>query len=429
MRDHCETRYGEFVTYLARVVDELLGELLTVMGGVLLEGPRACGKTETALQQAASSVRFDASPELVRLAALSPATVLDGATPRLVDEWQLAPIIWNSMRHAIDVRQKPGQFIISGSASPPPDKTRHSGAGRIARLRLRPMALAESGCSSGDVSLAELTSGAQRVSGRSPLSYEELARQAVRGGWPGLLQSTEQQAVRFNRSYVDDLATVDIPTATGVRHEPARIRRLLASLGRNIATEATLTKLAADVGADGKPVDPGTIRDYLDALTAVFAYEELPAWSASLRSRTRLRSSPRLHLADPAVALAALGVGSDRLMHQPDYFGQVFEAMAIRDLRTYAAAVDATAHHYRDSTGLEADAILEFADWSWAAIEVKLGSADIPQAEANLLKLARERIDTDKAGQPKFLAVVTGTEFAYTLPSMVHVIPLATLKQ
>lgn len=414
--------------YFARVVDKQLTESLAAMGGVLVEGPRACGKTATSTQQAGSVLRFDQSPELVRLAELNPDGLLAGPTPRLIDEWQLAPTIWNSIRHAIDDRQAHGQFIISGSATPPRDPARHSGAGRIARLRMRPMALAESRHSSGDVSLAELAAGADNVSGHSALSYAELAREAVRGGWPGLVAAEPTEATRFNRSYCEDLATVDVLAATGVRHEPVRIRRLLASIARNIATEATLTKLAADVGADGKPIDSGTIRSYLDALTSVFAYEELPAWSVDIRSRARLRTSPRLHLADPALGLAAIGIGADRLAHNPDYFGQVFEAMAVRDLRIYAGATDGSVYHYRDNTGLEVDIIIEFADWSWAAIEVKLGSSQIPKAETNLRKLRDERVDTDKAGQPRFLAVVTGTEYAYTLPSGVHVVPLATLR-
>ncbi len=413
--------------YLPRVVDHQLSEYLTAMGGVLIEGPRACGKTATGIRHATSSIRFDESPELIRLSELNPGDLLQGATPRLIDEWQLAPTMWNTIRHEIDRRQRPGQFIISGSSTPQYDKTRHTGAGRIARLRMRPMALAESDHSSGDVSFAQLEAGVDQVSGHGALTYAELAVEAVRGGWPALVSATPVAAARFNRSYLDDLAQLDIPAATGVRHEPTRIRRLLASLARTIATEAKPSNLAADVGADGKPIDAGTIRDYVDALTAVFAYEELPAWSVSLRSRSRLRTGPRIHLADPALALAALGISADRLGRNPDYFGQVFEAMAIRDLRVYAAAVDGTVYHYRDNTGLEVDAIIEFADWSWAAAEIKLGSSEIPKAEANLIKLRDERVDTDKTGQPRFLAIITGTEYAYTLDSGVHVVPLAAL--
>jgi predicted AAA+ superfamily ATPase len=415
------------VKYLPRVVDSQLATLLEAMGGVLIEGPRACGKTATGSRLALSSLRFDASPELVRLAELDPVDLLRGPAPRLIDEWQLAPGIWNVIRHEIDARQAPGQFIISGSATPRPDKVRHSGAGRIARMRMRPMALAESGYSSGDVSLAALALGQDKVAGRGSLTYADLAREAVRGGWPGLTEASLGAAVRFNRSYCEDLTAVDVPHATGVRHEPVRLRRLLAALARALATEATLKTLAADVSADGQPSDPGTIRDYLDALTTVFAYEELPAWSVSLRSRSRLRTSPRIHLADPALALAALGTGADRLAHDPAYFGQVFEAMAVRDLRVYAGALDGAVYHYRDNTGLEVDAIVELPDWSWGAAEVKLGSVEVPKAEANLMKLRDQRVDTDKVGEPRFLAVITGAEYAYTLPSGVHVIPLSAL--
>jgi predicted AAA+ superfamily ATPase len=289
------------------------------------------------------------------------------------------------------------------------------------------MTLAESQHSTNDISFAEIANGAKTVSGRAALTYVQLAQEAVRGGWPGLLGASPETSVRFNRSYNEDLTAVDLPTATGIRHEPVRVHRLLASLARNIASEATLKKLAADVGADGKPSAATTIRDYLDALTTIFAYEELPAWSVSVRSRSRLRTSPRIHLADPSLALAALGIGPDRLARNPDYFGQIFESMAIRDLRVYAAALDASVYHYRDNTGLEIDAIIEFTDWSWAAAEIKLGHTEIPQAEAHLMKLRDERVDLERTGQPRFLAVITGTEYAYTLPSGIHVIPLSSL--
>jgi predicted AAA+ superfamily ATPase len=234
-------------------------------------------------------------------------------------------------------------------------------------------------------------------------------------------------AVRFNRAYLEHLAAVDLPSAVGVRHNPARLRRLLAALARNLSTEATLRSLAADVAGDGAKADPATIRDYLDALTAVFAYEELPAWSVALRSKSRLRTSGRIHLADPALALAALGVGPERLSRDPEYFGQVFEAMAVHDLRVYAGLEDGLVYHYRDDSGLEVDAVIEYPDWTWGAAEVKLGSSEIPKAEANLLALRDQRVDLAKTGPPRFLAVLTGAEYAYTLPSGVHVVPLGIL--
>lgn len=413
--------------YRTRVADAAMSDLLAAMGGVLVEGPRGCGKTTTALQQAGSQIRMDSGPQVLELASLDPLALLAGPVPRLIDEWQLAPSMWNVIRHEIDDRQVPGQFILSGSSTPLQDPSRHSGAGRFGRLRMRPMGLAESGRSSEQVSLADLAAG-QPVAGRALLTYRDLAEAAVTGGWPALLDATERQAVAFNRSYLDDVCSTAVPLATGVRHDPVRMRRLVDSVARNLAGEATLATLSADVAGDGAAFDRKTARVYLDALTTVFALDELPAWSAPLRSKSRLRTSARLHLADPALACAALGAGADRLAQDPEYFGQVFESMATRDLRGMVEARFGSAYHYRDNTGLEVDLILEFQDRSWAAVEVKLGSARIAEAEKSLLTLRDNRVDIHRTGRPAFLAVVTGTEYAYTLPSGIHVVPLAALR-
>ncbi|RMD18331.1 MULTISPECIES: ATP-binding protein [Corynebacterium] len=413
--------------YFSRFADQVLEDSLQLMGGVLLEGPRACGKTSTALQKAASSVRLDRSPELITLAELNPAILLNGPTPRLIDEWQLAPSIWNTIRHEIDDRQGRGEFILSGSAAPADDTTRHSGAGRFARLRMRPMSLAESGASTNQVSLAELQPGVG-VSGVSKLTYKGMAEQAVRGGWPGLLGTNTQQAVMFNRSYLDNVFDVEVPESVGTRHNQLNIRRTLESIARNISGEATLKTLAADVSSDATTVDPKTVSTYLQALTRIFILDELQPWSVALRSKSRLRTSPKLHLADPSLACAALGIGVDRLAKDPEFFGQIFESMVIRDLRAASALQHGHVYHYRDNTGLEVDAIIEYPeDGKWGACEVKLGASQIPQAEANLIKLRDERVDTNRVGSPAYLAIITATEYAYTLPSGVHVIPLGTL--
>lgn len=412
--------------YRDRVADGVMTDLLSALGGVLVEGARGCGKTTTALQHARSHIRMDSGPEVLELALLDPIRLLAGETPRLIDEWQLAPSMWNVVRHEIDDRQERGQFILSGSSTPLRDPSRHSGVGRIGRLRMRPMTLAESGRSSQDVSLAALESG-EVVSGRTKLAYRDLAEAAVIGGWPALLDAGHRQAIAFNRSYLDDLCSSAIPLATGVRHDPVRMRRLLESIARNLSNETTLARMAADVSGDGGAFDPKTVRTYLDALGTVFGLDELPAWSVALRSKARLRTSAKLHLADPALACAALGVNADRLAQDPEFFGQVFESMVIRDLRSMIEAHFGAAYHYRDNTGLEIDLILEFADRAWAAIEVKLGASRVPEAEKCLLTLRDGRVDLGRVGPPAFLAVVTGTEYAYTLPSGVHVVPLAAL--
>ncbi|MBU6280347.1 MAG: DUF4143 domain-containing protein [Actinomycetales bacterium] len=414
------------MTYLARAIDEAVVNLLGAMGGVLLEGPRGCGKTSTGLHHARSSVRLDESPNHIELASLDPRLLLQGATPRLIDEWQLAPELWNAVRREIDDRRERGQFILSGSSNPRPDPARHSGAGRIGRIRMRPMSLAESARSTREVSLSGLRA-TQSISGRAALGYAALAEAAVVGGWPALLDATPRQAMTFNRSYCDDLCSSDIRLATGVRHDPIRVRRLLSSISRNLSGEASLATLAADVSADGGSIDPETVRKYLDALAAVYALDELPAWSVALRSKSRLRAKAKLHLADPALACAALGVGPDRLAADPEFFGHIFESMAIRDLRALAGAEEGRLYHYRDNTGMEIDAVIEYPDGSWAALEAKLGHSRIVEAEAHLLTLRDARVDLSKVGAPAFMAIVTGTEFAYTLESGIHVIPLAAL--
>ena len=408
-------------------MDERIDNLLTAMGGVVIEGPRGCGKTSTGLHHAHSSVRLDAAPQAIELAGLDPSAVLAGETPRLIDEWQLAPNLWNAVRHEIDDRQSKGQFILSGSATPPDDLHRHSGVGRLARVRMRPMSLSESGRSSAAVSLSHL-GGADRLTGvRSPLTYRDLASEAVRGGWPSLLDEGLPASAEFNESYITDLCSTDVPSATGSRHAPVRLRRLIESIARNIASEASIQLLTNDVSADGAPIDRSTIRTYLDALTTVFAFEELPAWSAALRSRTRLRSRAKIFLADPSLACAALAISPERLAADPEFFGQIFEAMAVRDLQAYATAGRGQVYHYRDESGLEVDAIIEYPGRTWAGCEIKLGSTMIDSAERNLLRLRDERIDEQRMGPPAFLAVITGTEYGYTLPSGVHVVPLAAL--
>lgn len=413
--------------YLPRAVDSVLSELLDGFGGVVIEGARACGKTSTGIEHSSSSVRLD-DPRSTQLAALDPAMLLTGDTPRLIDEWQLQPNLWNTVRHEIDQRRTPGQFILSGSATPADDIRRHTGVGRIGRLRMRPMSLAESQQSTSLVDLGQLTH-ATRLSGvQGALTYQELAEAAITGGWPALIGKRGSFASRFNRAYVEDLSSLHIPELLGTRPDSIRFTRLFQSLARNVGSEVSASTLAADVNAGGTDISAKSVRIYLDALTRIFVLEELPAWSVALRSKARLRNQSKLTLAEPALACASLGVSASSLAQDPEYFGQVFENMAVRDVRTYAGVLDASVFHYRDSNGLEADMVLEFPDGSWAALEVKLGSSErvLESAEANLLKL-KNTVDTQRRGEPRFLAVVTGGEFGFTLASGVHIIPLSAL--
>ncbi|MCF2706782.1 ATP-binding protein [Arcanobacterium haemolyticum] len=409
--------------YLPRAVDQTLRMDLESMGGVLLEGVRGCGKTESGMQQSHSHFRVDQAQNR-RLAELNPASALAGNTPRLIDEWQLAPDLWNEIRHEIDFRKNAGQFIISGSATPCDDITRHTGAGRISRIKMRPMALAESHPAPDLVTLSHLRehSAIPPIAGR--LSYDELAIEAVRGGWPALVATQQRGFVRFVRNYLDNIVHTDL-LQLGTVFSTERIERLLRSISRNIASETTATTLAQDVSADGGTLSAASVRTYLDALTQIFVVEELPAWSGSLRSKSRLRKQSKLHFCDPSLACASLRATPERLANEPEYFGQIFESMAVRDIRTYAEQIDASCFGYRDESGLEVDIVIEFAEGGWAGIEVKLGESDriIQAAEHNLLRLKNDRL----VREPDFLAVVTGGMTAFTLPSGVHVIPLSAM--
>lgn len=413
--------------YRQRAIEEQMKSVLNYAGAVLLQGARASGKTSTALQYAHSDVRLDRDVEERLLAVTRPELVLSGPTPRLIDEWQLAPDLWNAARHEVDRRQEPGQFIFSGSAAPTADITRHTGAGRFARLKMRPMSLAESGVSTREVSLSKLRKDRPNtVSATSEISYEEMAEQAVRGGWPALLDLGTQEAIRYNTDYSDDLALTELADATGRRTDQGRISRLLRVLARNLGGELNVARISSEVAADGHESSRLTLRKDLDALEQVFAYDPLRPWSVDLRSRSRLRKAESIHFTDPALATAILGVDFGRLARQPQYFGFIFESMVVRDMRCYVEADGGKVFRYKDNTDLEVDIIADYRN-TWAACEVKLGINEIVKAEANLLKLRDERVDLEKVGEPAFLGIVTATKYAYTLPSGVHVLPLATL--
>ncbi len=412
--------------YRSRVIDQQISAALATFGAVVIEGPRAAGKTTTALHHAASSVRLDSSPDIVSLAETAPDVVLAGDAPRLVDEWQLAPTLWNAVRHAVDTRREAGQFILTGSANPADDVTRHSGAGRFRRLVLRPMALAESGESTGAVAFADLFNGAT-VAGIGGPTVEDYARLIVRGGWPALVEQPSRSATEYLAAYLDDISRADL-AAADLRVDPIRMRALMRALARNVSTEAAATKLAAEaeIGQAGA-VSAQSARKYLDALTRVRVVEEQPAWAPHLRSAIRLRVSPTWHYVDPSLAAAALGASPQSLLGEPTTLGLLFESLAVRDLRVYADAIGGAVFHYRDEQGLEADAIVELPDGRWAAFEIKLGGqANIDLAAANLHKLAA-RVSEQRAASLAGLAVVTAGTTSLTRADGVHVVALGHL--
>ncbi len=364
---------------------------------------------------------LDVDEQARRAADVEPALVLAGKTPRLIDEWQAVPAIWNHVRRAVDARGKPGQFILTGSAVPADDITRHTGAGRVARIRMRPMSLFESGHGSGAISVAALLAGTCPKTRDPGLTIAQIAELIAVGGWPGNLGMTAAEAVAAVRGYIDEIRRVDVSRIDGVRRDPARISRLMRSLARNESTSATLATIAADTGAGDDAV-----RAYIDVLERLMIVENQPAWAPHLRSRSRLRQGPKRRFVDPSLAVASLRATPERLLADIEWFGFLFESLVIRDLRIFAQALDADVFHYRDNTELEVDAIMETQDGRWAAFEVKLGQSAVDEAAATLLRFA-DRVDTRKCGSPAMLAVITGNGFGYVRPDGVAVIPIGSL--
>ena len=412
--------------YQRRVVDDELADRLRAVGAVVVEGPRACGKTATARRIAASEVLLDIDATARHAAAVDPALVLSGPAPRLIDEWQVEPAIWNHVRRAVDDRRAPGQFILTGSAMPADDITRHTGAGRIARLRLRTMSLFETGHSSGAVSLARLLDGADERCADPGLTVPGLAERIAVGGWPAHLGRPVDVCLRANRDYLDEVRRVDVSRVDRTRRDPVRVGRLLRSLARNVASYAAATTLAADTAGQGGGMKDDTAREYLDALDRLMVVEDQPAWAPHLRSRSILRSGPKRHFVDPSLAVAALRATPGHLLRDLDLLGLLFESLVVRDLRVYAQALDAQVLQYRDNKGLEVDAIVEVADGRWAAFEVKLGPGQVDAAAASLLRFAA-RIDTDRTCAPAALAVIVGFGYGYVRTDGVAVIPIGAL--
>ena len=413
--------------YRPRTADAELASLLAAGGAVLVEGPRACGKTATARFAARSEVTLDTNLRARAAGLLDAVTLLDGDRPRLIDEWQFVPEVWNQVRRAVDdTGGQAGSFILTGSAVPADDATRHSGAGRILRLRMRPMSLAEPGYSSGDISLAGLFAGERARAAESGLTVRDIASLVSVGGWPGLQGRSVDDALAALRGYLADTARTDLPRVDGVQREPERIKRVLHSLARYTATQVSARAIAADVGRPDEPIKHQTVLQYVDALTRIFVVEDLPAWSPALRSKSRLREAPKRHFVDPSLAAAALGARPERLVREVDTLGLLFESLVVRDLRIYAQAMDADVLHYHDNTGLEADAVVQSRDGSWGAFEVKLGLSAIDDAADTLLRLAA-RVDIDRHGAPAVLAVITGWGYGYRRPVGVSVIPIGAL--
>jgi len=413
--------------YYIRTVEDEIKQKLQASGALLIKGPKSCGKTETAKQFAESILQVDQDEQVPIVMSVNPRILLEGKTPRLLDEWQEQPKLWNYVRHEVDDRKKKAQFILTGSANPEEEIRLHSGAGRFTVVEMQTMSWLEMGYSSGAVSLNALLKGESITYSDNHLSVELIIERMIKGGWPALLNSSLNEAILLNRSYVDLLAEADMSRVSKVKRDPEKVRSLLRSIARNIATLVDNTTLEKDIKAvENRDVSRPTIIDYLNVLLQLMIFEEQSAFNTHIRSSSSLRKSPKRHFCDVSLAIAALKLDKTSLMNDLKYCGFLFESLVYHDLKMYARANDADIYHYRDSTGLEVDAIIQQSSGAWAAFEVKLGIGMLDAASTNLLKF-RELIDEKKYIKPTSLNIITGSGMSYTRPDGVNVISLASL--
>lgn len=420
--------------YIKRLADVELSEKMTHSGAVLVRGPKWCGKTSTCDVLVKSALRLrdpDVYARSQQALSIQPSLLLRGEKPRLIDEWQVAPVLWDTVINDVDKSGGlPGQYLLTGSATPldhaAPDAPKHTGTGRIARLDMDTMTLEESGVSTCEVSLASLFEGQEEVSGVGPVSVEGYADLICGGGWPApIARGSLDPGVAWD--YVDALCESDVSEAAQSSLDPARTRALLRSIARCSAQEASLATILADVRDVGVGMSEPTLRVYLNALRRLYVIRDVKAWAPTLRSKTPLRQAGVWHLCDPSLAAAALETNADGLLSDLNSMGYLFESLCVRDLRVYLRLLNGEVCHYRDKNGLEADAILRLQDGRWAGVEVKIGGEkNIEDGAANLRSLA-EKVDQKRTGAPAFLMVLTGGQYAYTRPDGVHVVPLACL--
>lgn len=421
--------------YRPCIADKMLSRRLMGVGAVLIQGPKWCGKTTTAEQQAKSVVYMD-DPEYmdqnIELASLSPKKLLAGATPRLIDEWQLAPQLWDAARFEVDHRDEEGQFIFTGSAVPADtDKIHHSGTGRFAWLTMRTMSLYESGESTGEVSLNDLFIKPDvDVFGTNNLNIDSIAWLICRGGWPRATTINKEVALDMAYRYYEAVVNNDVSRVDNVRRDAERTKRVLRSIARNQCAQISVNTICADIESnDTVSANRLTITSYLDALKKIFVLEDSLAWNPNLRSKTAIRSSETRYFSDPSIGVAALGIGPNDLINDLSTMGLFFESMCVRDLRVYADALEGTIYHYRDSKGLECDAVLHLRNGSYGLIEIKLGGEKNIEEGAKNLKLLASKIDTTKMKAPSFLMILTGTtKYAIRREDGVYVVPIGCLK-
>lgn len=419
--------------YLPRIADKLLEERLDAKGAVLIEGPKWCGKTTTAKQKAKSFISMD-RPDMTRqyqqMAEISPNTLLKGETPRLIDEWQISPNLWNAVRYEVDNRDEFGQFILTGSAVPNGfDDSMHTGTGRISKLLMRTMSLFESKDSSGEVSIKDLFKG-ENISVINETSLEKIAFFICRGGWPKAIGLDEKPALFQAIDYFDAIVSTDISRVDSIKRDKERTKRLLKSYARHVGTQSSLETIRQDMLANQSDTfDQGTLYSYLDALRKIFVIEDSAAWNPNLRSKTSIRTTETRYFSDPSIATASLGMGPNDLLNDLNTMGFLFENLCVRDLRIYTDYLEGTVYHYRDKSGLECDAVIHLRNGAYGLIEIKLGGDKLIEEGAKTLKDLASKIDTKNMFKPSFMMVLCAkAPFAYKRNDDVYVIPITALR-
>lgn len=421
------------VAYKPRIADKLLARKMAGKGAVLIEGPKWCGKTTTAKQQAKSMLNLGDSNVLrqsLQMMELSPITLLEGDTPRLIDEWQTIPPLWDTIRSEVDRRGDFSQFILTGSSVlPDAESTIHSGTGRFARIKMRPMSLLESGESTGSVSLTKLFEGEPLKPQVNQKGLEDIAYYTCRGGWPQATLLEGEIALDQALDYFDSVVERDIQRVDGVKRNADRARLLLRSYARHISQQVSYATIKADMlSNDSQTLDEDTVADYIKALKRLFVIEDLEAWNPNIRSKAAIRTSDTRHFVDPSIGTAALGLGPKDLMNDLESFGLFFEDLAVRDLRIFADVLDGRLYHYRDSSGLECDTVLHRRNGTYALIEIKLGGEKAIEEAADSLKQLAATIDHTRMPQPAFLMVLTAVgPYAYRRPDGIFVVPITCL--
>lgn len=419
--------------YLPRIADKLLEERLDAKGAVLIEGPKWCGKTTTAKQKAKSFISMDL-PDMTKqyqqMAEISPSTLLEGKTPRLIDEWQIAPNIWNAVRYEVDNRDEFGQFILTGSAVPNEfDNSMHTGIGRISRLLMRPMSLYESKDSSGEVSIRDLFED-KNISAINETSLEKIAFLICRGGWPKAIGLEEKPSLFQAIDYYKSVVSTDISRVDSIKRDTEKAKRLLKSYARHVGSQSSLETIRQDMLVNQEDTfNQVTLYSYLDALRKMFVIEDSPAWNPNLRSKTSIRTTDTRYFSDPSIATAALGIGPKDLLDDLKTMGFLFENLCVRDLRIYTDYLDGTVYHYRDKNDLECDAVIHLRNGSYGLVEIKLGGDKLIEEGAKTLKDLASKIDTENMPKPSFMAVLCAkAPFAYKRNDGVCVIPITTLR-